>query len=443
MESSSSSAASTISLEYSSSEDNDITEERPGARTPAPATSPVLDNTNTPPSTPPSHALPGITSAATVSTSSGTTTTSAAASAVGGATAGAAAVGGRATATDTASAGAAAAAGADPTGSAAYIFPTGGGDRSQVNDNIGVPRLLYHPLSRSHITLGGFRPTPASATSDLLKYVPNNFGDPQSWTFLWRNVHLEIERSRKKECSSNGKKQLFKNTPFLVREMRHSPNASINIDLDPEYFLLCSITSLYGHPTSINISTKGAGAVTLCIYPADLLGLTLASTFPTHSIDVPVRQGASIINVEKVFEPTGLNRQSHIGFRLKQFNLNLVTQIPRAPVCMFIPIAEHANFQSMLARADQTIALQHEILSQNFATSELVTRKTRYMPNPSRELLYYTWLNTFFGLDVRQENKLPAHFVLRDFIEEYLCDRYSLYFNDLCGCRHCSHVRSV
>ena len=312
-----------------------------------------------------------------------------------------------------------------------------------MNNNVGVARLLYHPLGRSHITLGGFRPALASAASDLLKYVPNNFGDPQSWTYLWRNIHLEMERTRKKESSTNGKKQLFKHTPFLLRETRHSANASINIDFDPAYFLVCSITSLYGHPTSINISTKGAGAVTFCFYPADLHGLYMATSFPTHSIDVPVRQGASIINVQKVFEATGLNRQSHIGFRLRQYNLNLVTQIPRAPACMFIPIAEHANFQSMLSRADQTIALQHEILSQNFATSEMVARKTRYMPNPSREALYYTWMNTFFGLDVRQENKLPAHFVLRDFIEEYLCDRYSLYFNDLCRCRQCAHVRAV
>ena len=205
----SSSPASTISLEYTSSdEDNDITsvhgDERSGAITPAAASRPVLDNTNTPPSTPPSHALPGI-------TSSDTTTTTAAASAVGDAAAGAAAAAAaRPTPTDTASPGAAAAAGADPTGAAAYIFPTGGGDRSQVNNNIGVARLLYRPLGRSHITLGGFRPAPVTAVSDLLKYIPNNFGHPQSWTFIWRNIHLEIERSRKRSAVLMEKKCYLK-----------------------------------------------------------------------------------------------------------------------------------------------------------------------------------------------------------------------------------------
>ena len=439
----SSSPASTITLEYTSS-DEDIdfasvhADERSGGTTPEATSRPTLEHTYTPPPTPPSRALPGNISSDT------TTTTAAATSTVGDAAAGAAAAAAaRSTPTDTASPGAAAAAGADLTGAAAYIFPTGGGDRSRVNNNIGVPRLLYRPLGRSHITLGGFRPAPVTAVSDLLKYIPNNFGHPQSWTFIWRNIHLEIERSRKKECSVNGKKVLFKNTPFLVRELRHSPNACINIDLEPDYSLVCSITSLYGHPTYINISTKGAAPVNFCIYPADLHALYLATTSPTHSINVPVRQGVSYINVEKVFEPTGLGWQSHIGFRMKQWNTNLVTRIPTAPVCMFIPISEHASFQSMLSRVDQTIALQHEILSQNFATAELVARKTRHMVQPSRELLYYTWLNTFYGLEVPPENKLPAHYVLRDFIEQYLCDRYSLYFNDLCDCLHCSHVRSV
>ena len=188
--------------------------------------------------------------------------------------------------------------------------------------------------------------------------------------FLWRNIHLELERARKKDTTANGKRGLFKNSAFLQRESRHSPNATCTIDFDSNYFLVCSITSLYGHPTSINISTKGAGPNTLCFYPADVNALFMATGFPNNSIDVPVRQGTSIINFEKVFEINAQNNQAHIGFRLKQFDFNLIRQSRRPTQCIFIPIGDHQNFQSMLMRADQTVSLQHEIISQQFATFE-------------------------------------------------------------------------
>ena len=91
-------------------------------------------------------------------------------------------------------------------------------------------------------------------------------------------------------------------------------------------------------------------------------------------------------------------------------------------------------------QTEDTLQLQYEVLAQRYATFEIVARKMKDIPNYSKEDYYLTTMNTFFGLQVKEEDRLPAYFVLRDFIEKYLCEFYALYFNHTCRCVHCKSV---
>ena len=107
---------------------------------------------------------------------------------------------------------------------------------------------------------------------------------------------------------------------------------------------------------------------------------------------------------------------------------------------IFVPTSSVESFQAMLMKTKDTLQLQYEVLSQQYATFEIVARKMKDLPTHSKEDYYWSVMNTFYGLQVKEEDRLPAYFVLRDFIEEYLCEYYALYFNEKCKCIQCRDV---
>ena len=73
-------------------------------------------------------------------------------------------------------------------------------------------------------------------------------------------------------------------------------------------------------------------------------------------------------------------------------------------------------------------------MAQQYAINELVPQKLSQRSISNREEFYWLVLEMFYGLDVDDLNRLPASFVLRDFLLLYLCDKYALYYNPSCVC---------
>ena len=197
-------------------------------------------------------------------------------------------------------------------------------------------------------------------------------------------------------------------------------------------YLSCSIQSLFCHPIGIRIFLKDTPNIYINFLPEDVNSVFIATGLTNNVIDVPVCHATSILRFEKIIES-----DNHIGFRIKQLTLNSQSNPLKT---IFIPVSEHVRFQTILTIADDTIQLQHEILSQQYATFEIVARKFRHLSTYSREVYYWEIMSTFFGLEVKGANRLPAYFVLRDFIESYLCDSYALYYNHKCECPNCISV---
>ena len=97
----------------------------------------------------------------------------------------------------------------------------------------------------------------------------------------------------------------------------------------------------------------------------------------------------------------------------------------------------------MLMQSAETIQLQYEVLSQQYATFEIADRKMKgltYSKETYKETYYWTVMNAFYGLEILEEDRLPAYFVLREFLELHLCEYYALYFNKECKCHNCKSV---
>ena len=95
----------------------------------------------------------------------------------------------------------------------------------------------------------------------------------------------------------------------------------------------------------------------------------------------------------------------------------------------------------LLKRANEALQLQYEIQSQHYATFQIASREAKQNPAYTREDYYWYVLGAFYSLEVKDENKLPAYFVLRLFIKDYMCEKYSLYVDKFCGCNFCLSSR--
>ena len=281
-----------------------------------------------------------------------------------------------------------------------------------------------------------------SSKFNMDKYIPN---EDIRWTTFWRNMHLECEKRRKRDSIANGTKDTFKCSCLLEHNTRRG-SATCIINIKDDYFLSCSISSLDCHPYSICICSKDTPNISLYFLPEELgavfRAISLVTKCPeavvgncqchlSNVVDVPVRRGRYFLNFSRTIE-NGIE----IGFHLKQIN-QMKTKHSQA---IFVPTNSVDAFRYMLMQTEDTLQLQYEVLAQQYATFEIVARKMKDIPNYSKEDYYWSVMNTFYGLQVKEQDRLPAYFVLRDFIEEYLCEYYALYFNDKCRCVHCISV---
>ena len=104
---------------------------------------------------------------------------------------------------------------------------------------------------------------------------------------------------------------------------------------------------------------------------------------------------------------------------------------------IFIRQRSVTRFAALIVRTYDAIHLNTEINSQYHATLQVTARKIKQMPNFTREEYYWCVLDSFFGLDVPTNSKLPSFYVLRLFHRDYLCETYSLYYSEKCKCVEC------
>ena len=57
-----------------------------------------------------------------------------------------------------------------------------------------------------------------------------------------------------------------------------------------------------------------------------------------------------------------------------------------------------------------------------------------------REELYYITLDCFFALDSAKVDRLPAWYVIREFLQAYLCEYYCMYGEEACPCDYCEQT---
>ena len=105
---------------------------------------------------------------------------------------------------------------------------------------------------------------------------------------------------------------------------------------------------------------------------------------------------------------------------------------------IFVDVDNIHHLHAVIKRTYKVMLLQFEILSQQYAVLHLIPMKIDQVTN--REHLYWLVLEIFYGLHVSVENMLPASFVLRDFLLQYLCDKYALYYNPSCVCDYFRHM---
>ena len=56
----------------------------------------------------------------------------------------------------------------------------------------------------------------------------------------------------------------------------------------------------------------------------------------------------------------------------------------------------------------------------------------------SRQELYYFMLDVFYGLDAT--DRLPAWYVIREFLQAYLCEYYCMYAQQESTCDYCKET---
>ena len=95
------------------------------------------------------------------------------------------------------------------------------------------------------------------------------------------------------------------------------------------------------------------------------------------------------------------------------------------------------SFCFLLLKTNRVLRLQWEILAQQHAVASYV--KNVLKPHLySRQELYYSVLEAFYGLNATK--KLPAWYVLREFLQTYLCEDYCMYTQEESTCGFCEET---
>ena len=262
-----------------------------------------------------------------------------------------------------------------------------------------------------------------------------------------KNFYSEIETTRRRRCDRTGQTAAFDKSSFNG-DVGEDGQIKRNIYYK-DYHIFSTVSTLKGSPYSVAICNENfsvdfqAGELD-AVYAAinkimdcttehcDCRSLGRSCNY----IDVPVWGGAMKIRLSLVgdegfylgFTITQLN-PSHSKTYIRQsgYHPKILPALCRMGV--YVDVGRIRLLGAIFSRTHQVLCIQLEIMAQQYAINELVPQKLSQRSISNREELYWLVLEMFYGLDVDDLNRLPASFVLRDFLLLYLCEKYGLYYN--------------
>ena len=232
--------------------------------------------------------------------------------------------------------------------------------------------------------------------------------------------------------------------------------------LHPKCALYVSFQCYNTSPYSVYLGSRQSPTTRIDFQPADLysvmVGITKAlkpnenSNFPEY-VDVPVWGGKERLYITRLVDTEAPSQgpEDYLGIRISQLNPRLIKKrasdlgigehllpvLPLAGEGIFISYIDVGRVMHLLVKANEAVQLQYEIQAQHYATFQIASRKANENPGYIKEDYYWYVLEAFYALEVKDVNKLPAYFVLRLFINNYLCENYSLYYDQFCACNFC------
>lgn len=281
--------------------------------------------------------------------------------------------------------------------------------------------------------------------SDISKYVPKT-----SYVINFRRMlYSELEYRRKRSCDYNGNTSTF-NTSCLSLDTSDDGQMICNVRYRNSD-LFTTVSSLNGFPYSVKIhSPKNSvdfqasdlEAVSVAIERMSLCVTQECQCEQSCSyFDIAVWGGGTKLRFTLIghedfrlgFIITEINdRQKKAYSRHTGYQFRILP--PMRKVGVFVATNRIRHFRAVIRKTEQVMILQFEILAQQYAIYALFPMKLAQSPIYNKEDLYWLVLEIFYGLDVCVGNMLPASFVLKDFLLEYSCDKYSLYYNPTCVC---------
>ena len=278
------------------------------------------------------------------------------------------------------------------------------------------------------------------------KYVKNTCHNIQ----FKKIFYSEIETTRRLVCDRTGKTAAWDKSSFSCDS---SEDGQIKRNICyKDYPIFSTVSSLKGSPYSVSICNESfsvdfqAGELD-AVYAAVNKIIDCANEqcdcSSCNYIDIPVWGGGMKLRLSLIGGEGFI-----LGFTITQINPSVnkayIRQSGYSPkilpamskMCIYVDVDRIRLFGAILSRTHQVMRLQLEIMAQQYAICELVPQKWSQRCISNREELYWLVLEIFYGLHVGELNRLPASFVLRDFLLLYLCDKYALYYNPSCVCNY-------
>ena len=272
-----------------------------------------------------------------------------------------------------------------------------------------------------------------------------------------RALYLEVEKHRRKNFFRNGKKDLVRTTAYDNSERtRGQSTSTVRYPRCPVY---CEVNSSGCSPYSVHLVEEGPRKdVRIEFRPTELFSIlkALSRLLPINieepgvEIDVPVWGGKELIRICKVIRKGPNGGFEFIGFGLTQVNLSENRRrvrnvgfsektIPVIPVDgLLVSSTNVRSFMHLLRKANESINLHWEIAAQQYATFQMAAKRACLNPSYTKEDYYWYVMESFYSLEVKWEDQIPAYYVLGDFLKDYLCEEYCLYYCASCNCDLCS-----
>ena len=286
---------------------------------------------------------------------------------------------------------------------------------------------------------------------------------------LKQNYLCFMENDRKKSSKNNGDREIFYESCLRCSKTRTGESMA-KIQYNSERYSAI-INSLDGVPYSITFNDTNSKFSKVTIFPTEIIKLfkCISAVFGnttecmcfdsppededlrncvSHETEVDFWQGGNITSTMQISSSIRV-RVSCNTFQIAQIHYHKNNQIVKTlglPIqvvpmnkphfCDIITMHRHyiRSFCFLLLKTNRVLRLQWEILAQQHAVASYV--KNVLKPHIySRQELYYAVLEAFYGLNATK--RLPALYVLPEFLQAYLCENYSMYRQKERTCSHC------